>query len=305
MLKNKKLQIIVLVALFCCIGYSLKIVSSTGYEKSDKLLKYNIAESEANSTISKDEAIEIISKKWDIPSNDVTAISKLQFDKLQDNKIWLIKLYHKGSLIITARIDSKTGKVVTICDHRRLGEVNNVEDISSVIEIAKKVLNDQEISINLLGTPKVTPPNMSPGSVTKKTYRVTWYQTYKGVKVNGFVRVRVDKETLQPVEFSNFLLNVDNIDVNPKISEKEAIANAKPFLETKAVTLKGYSSFNIKILGLVIDKPNYDIETNDLLVPEGDPILVWYLQAVDENGKLVDLLVDAHTSEIVGFIGYR
>jgi len=305
MLKNRNLQIIVLVALFCCIGYSLKIASSTGYEKSDKLLKYNIAESEANPTISKDEAIEIISRKWEIPSNDVTTISKLQYDKLQDNKIWVIKMYHKGSLIITARIDSKTGKVVTICDHRRLGEVNNVEEMSSVIEIAKKVLNEQEVDINLLGSPKVTPPNMSHGSVTKKTYRITWYQTYKGVKVNGFVRVRVDKETLLPVEFSNFLLNVDNIDVNPKISEKEAIASAKSFLETEVVTSKGYSSFTIKTLELVIDKPNYDIETNDLLVPEGNPLLAWYLQAVDESDKLVDLLVDAHTSEIVGFIGYR
>jgi len=54
---------------------------------------------------------------------------------------------------------------------------------------------------------------------------------------------------------------------------------------------------------LVIDRPNHDLTLDKILVPLGEPTLVWYVHVRDAiRGWFIDVMVDAQTGAVVGLI---
>ena len=117
------------------------------------------------------------------------------------------------------------------------------------------------------------------------------------------VRVGIDAETLRPVAFSNHLIDVQDVNVVPAISEVQAIEAAEKYVQSEAITSRGYEQCEIRNLELVIDRPNHDFTLDKILVPLGEPTLVWYIHAREVvRGWRIDVMVDAQTGAVVGLI---
>ena len=305
MLKRKSLIILLMLAIVSI--SSIAVVAMVdwdrlhpGPEEGYKPWMYDLDPQKTSVKISLEEAIEKVKAVWSVPSDEVTGF-KLRRDDWKDYTRWELEWRVNGSGLM-ADVDAETGKVMVIVDHRRSGGVDNLKDVNKAIELAEKVLMRLEIGTEDLSTPIVM-KNDDP----KFTYVVIWKQFYKGITVKtANVIVEIDADTLKPVGFSNGLMDIHEVNTVPKISENQAIETAVNFLESETIKSKGYNKCKILKTELVIARPNYDPSQDKILVPMGKPTLVWYIYTSDDiTGRLLDVMADAQTGSVVGFLQYR
>ncbi len=175
-----------------------------------------------------------------------------------------------------------------------------------MIAIAEKVLERMNIDTGSLPLPEVKPPKKSPGSVMRGSYSVTWNQHHHGVPVmDALVRVRVNCETLHPVGYTNKLIEINELETTPAVTEEEAEESAAAYLRSDIISKKGYVNSKTVSAELVIGQPYYDPYTDSLIVPLKDPQLLWYVRAKDIMGRSLDVQVDAVSGSVIGLVEYK
>lgn len=264
---------------------------------------------EADVKISLEEAVAKVEAVWPVPSTEETRF-RLMRDDDENWTRWELEWRINGSTGLTALVDAYTGKVRVIVDFRRSGGVDNLKNRGKAIELAEEVLKSMEISTKDLSTPTVRKRDMPTALSWNITWDVQWRQRFKGLAVKDAVAavgVSIDSETLKPVGFHNGLLEIHDVNIVPRVSRNQAIEEVKNFVSSEAVKSKGYDKCKILRTELVVARPNYNLKQNKRLIPRGPPTLVWHmhLRNAISGRKLADIMVDAQTGTVVGFMGYR
>jgi hypothetical protein len=265
-------------------------------------LHYELAPQNATVTISLEQAVANVKDAWPVPS-DATVDSTIMRDDLNNYTHWMLDWSSNKSHLLLADVDANTGKILVIVDFRRSGSVDNLKgDEGRAITVGEDVLTKLGVSTAGLSKPVVKKRDMPGATSWKLTYTVLWVQTHHGFEVKGAaVRVGIDAETLRPVAFSNQLIDVRNVNVVPAISEAQAIDEAEKYLQSEAMTSRRYEQCEVYKVDLVIDRPNHDLTLDKILVPLGEPALVWYVYAREAiHGWLIDVMVDAQTGGVIG-----
>jgi uncharacterized membrane protein YkoI len=273
-----------------------------GPEEDWQPLRYELDPQNANVKVSLEQAIEKVKDAWPVPS-DAMADSTIMRDDLKNYTYWKLDWSSSGSL--TAFVDANTGKVLVISDFRRSGGVDNLKgDEGRAIKVGEEVLAKLGINTDGLSKPVLKKIDMPHAISWKLTYTVLWVQTHQGLLVKGAsVRAGIDAETLKPIAFSNHLIDVQDLNVVPAISEAQAIEAAEKYVQSEAITSRGYEQCEVRNLELVIDRPNHDLTRDKILVPLGEPTLVWYVHVRNAiRGWFIDVMVDAQTGAVVGLI---
>jgi len=269
-------------------------------------ISYHIEPEDAGEIMGLDEADMLVRTLWPDIGEGCVIRTSLKAEEQLDSIMWQLRYYDGDQYVLYAQVEASTGIVKSVTDHRYKGEIDNVQCDSQVIAIAEEVLGRMSIDAGGLPPPEVTPPNKSPGSVRRGSYRVRWDQYHRGVPVMGaFVRVRVNCETLHPVGYTNSLVRIDDLETAPGVTEKEAEEAAEAFLRSKIISGKGYKNPKIASAELVIGQPSYDPYTDSLIVPLRDPQLIWYVRARDATGRPLDVEVDAASGIVIGFVEYK
>ncbi len=302
---SKKIGFLIGVILFACLG-SILVYSSINTPQSSETrpILFNIDPKTVVGELTIDEVKDLIVSSWGLPQANyevkVSATDDLQYERTT----WLLKFYEGGNCILSAQVNAKTGQILSIADHRYFGTVNNIRSDSDLLSTATTALEWMGVSVDALPAPTIKEPVKD--SAASNLYTVVWNQYYKGVPVhNGFIRVIVDSEYLKPVVFANGLRDVGNIDVTPAISEAQAIATASEYIKVGVLASKGYSECKLGTATLCIMRPDYDPYNNRVYTPALNYCLVWCVSCVDQNGQRADIVIDAHSIEVVSLTEYK
>jgi hypothetical protein len=269
-------------------------------------ISYHIEPEDAGETVGFDEADVLVRTLWPDIDEGCVIKTSLEVEEQFDSMMWQLRYYDGGRYVLYAQIDASTGIIRSVTDHRYKGEVDNVQCDSQLIAIAEEVLERMNIDTGSLPPPEVKPPKKSPGSVMRGRYSVTWNQYHHGVPVmNALVRVRVNCETLHPVGYTNKLIEVNDLETTPAVTEEEAEEAAAAYLRSDLISEKGYVDPKTVSAELVIGQPYHDPYADSLIVPLRDPQLLWYVWAKDITGRSLDVQVDALSGSIIGLVEYR
>jgi uncharacterized membrane protein YkoI len=276
----------------------------SGPEADWQPLHYELDPQNANVKISLEQAIKIVKDAWLVPS-DAMVDSTIMRNDLNNYTHWMLFWSSKDSHLLSADVDANTGKILVIVDFRKSGGVDNLKgDEGRAITVGEDVLVKLGVNVDGFSKPVVKKHDMPHAISWKLTYIVLWVQTYQGLPVKGAsVRVGIDAETLKPVAFSNHLIDLQDLNIVPAISEAQAIEAVEKYVQSDVITSRGYEQCEVRNIELVIDRPNHDLTHDKILVPLGEPTLVWYVHVRDAiRGWLIDVMVDAQTGAIVGLI---
>ncbi|MGC8983306.1 MAG: PepSY domain-containing protein [Desulfurococcaceae archaeon] len=249
----------------------------------------------ANVKVSLEEAVEAVSRIWDVPKS--TPSAKVVVDKIEGRTYWILG-WVEGGGYVHAEVDAETGQVVLLRDFRYKARVDNLKSHARAVEIASKLLEKLGVPAHLLAPEPFVRIKREPaaGLVQEITYEVEWRQVYKGLQVvGGYVIVAVDPENQRPVGFVVKLLDVEGIPVEPKIARDSAVAIAAEFLKSK-----GYSIGEVVKVELCIRRPNYYWEGRPMA--QGPPSLLWvvvFKKPYSSSGT-IEVWVDARSGLVVG-----
>jgi hypothetical protein len=269
-------------------------------------ISYHIEPEDAGEIVGLDEADVLVRTLW--PDIDESCVIKtsLKVEEQFDSTMWQLRYYDGGRYALYAQIDASMGIIRSVTDHRYKGEIDNVQCDSQLIAIAEEVLERMNIDTGSLPPPEVKSPKKSPGSVMRGSYSVTWNQYHHGIPVmDALVRVRINCETLHPVGYTNKLIEVNDLETTPAVTEEEAEESAAAYLRSDIISRKGYVYPKTVSAELVIGQPYYDPYTDSLIVPLRDPQLLWYVRAKDITGRSLDVQVDAVSGIVIGLVEYR
>ncbi len=275
-------------------------------EEPPEPISYHIEPEDAGEIVGLDEADVLVRTLWPDIDEGCVIKTSLMVEEQFDSMMWQLRYYDGDRYVLYAQIDASTGIIRSVTDHRYKGEIDNVQCDSQVISIAEEVLERMNIDTGSLPPPEVKPPKKSPGSVMRGRYRVTWSQYHHGVPVmDALVRVRVDCETLHPVGYTNNLIEINDLETTPAVTEEDAEEAAAAFLRSEIISKKGYVNPKTVSAELVVGQPCYDPYTDSLIVPLRDPQLLWYVRAKDVTGRSLDVQVDAASGRVIGLVEYR
>ncbi len=241
-------------------------------------------------------AVEIVKSVWDVPSQE--PLARILQDNMEGRIYWSLTWVSNGTVAVHALVDADTGEVVFVRDFRySSAKVDNIGDMKDVVVLAKEMLKKLGVKEEFLSEPFVRRYKENRGGLHEDIlYDVEWRQLYKGLPVlDGYLAVTINPELKRPIGFVVKLINVREVDVNPRISRGEAVKIAEEFLRSR-----GYKPLKVIDIGLAIGRPNYYWEGTPK--PIGAPTLLWVVKFEVAIGSLTtqaDVQIDAHSGKVV------
>lgn len=263
-------------------------------------ISYHVIQDNYPSVVSLDEAKKTVTELLDITEENMRIESSIKVERQIDTEYWILKYYDDDQYCLRIKMDANSGRIISMTDHRHKGSENNVENEKEVTDIAETFLENIGLDVSNLPEPEITSPHKA-GSVIFNEYCVKYEQYYHGIPVlRGYVKTRVDADSLEVVGYTNALVNIDDIDVTPKVTKLSATKAASEYFRSQVIQDKGYGKCIIKDVDLYIGQVRYDPFKDALIVPQGEPQLMWYVTALGENSRQIGVMVDPSDVSIIG-----
>ena len=263
-------------------------------------ISYHITQEEYDPIKTLAEAKNIVETTWDLPDKELSIISSIKSEEQMDETYWSLSYYDGEEYLLRVKMETETGRIVSLTDHRYEGTDNNVKDEKQVLAIASRLYEKMGVDVSKLPEPNIHPPHKA-GDVVFNEYTVIHPQYYNGLPVlGGYLRTRIDAESLQPVGYTNALIDVDEINVTPKTTKESATKAAGEYLKSTLIQEKGYGYCEILSIELCIGRIHYHPYEDGVIVPCGEPQLMWYVTAQGENSRPIGIMIDASNDTIIG-----
>ncbi len=298
MMKMKKtVQILALVIL------SVSIISIAYGElvtRHTTPISYHISQEEYDPVKTLDEAKIIVETMWDLPDKELSIVSSIKAETQLNETYWSLSYYDGEEYLLRVKMDTETGRIVSLTDHRDEGTENNVKDEKQVLAIASNLYERMGVNTERLSSPNVYPPHIA-GDAVFNEYTVIHPQYYQGLPVlGGYLKTRINAESLQPVGYTNALIDIDEIDITPITTEASATKAAVEYLKTVLIQEKGYGDTVILSIELCIGRVYYHPYEDRVIVPSGEPQLMWFIIAQGDNNRSIGIMIDAMDNTIIG-----
>ena len=295
---DKKKISLIIVGLLCISVISL--VSRELVSREKRKITYHVSQDDYEPLKTLTDVKTLVESTWELPENELTIKSSLKTEEQIDTTYWSLHYYDGEDYILKVKIDADTGRIVSLTDHRNNGIINQVTNEDQVLTIATNLCDKMGVDVSKLAEPAIYTPHTA-GDKIFNEYTVIYYQYYKGLRVlGGYIKTRINAESLKPVGYTNALVEIQEINIVSKTSKSDARKAANEYLQSSIIKDKGYGTCTIQSVELCVGQVHYHPYEDRVIVPKGEPQLLWFVLAKSQNSRQIGVMIDAVDCTVIG-----